>query len=356
MPKPPLEHSHCLYTSPDGVHWSPGTPAGMAQDAQSLFFNPFRKVWVYSIKRNITRNGKSLRARWYVESSDFLKGFNWEDAVYWTCADRLDLPEPADGYPAYPQPGGPCQLYTLQGSPYESILLGMHEIHRGPKNPVCVKGEFPKLTDLELGFSRDGFHWHRPDRGGFICGTRREGHLDRAYLHSTTSICLAHDDHLYFPYSGFSGINPDSSEPGVYQGGAIGIATLRRDGFASVHAGRKSETLLTRPVSFSDRYLFVNVDAPGGSLRVELCDEQGEPLPGFAASDCTPIEGDSTKTRVRWQSNASMDAYVHQPVRFKFHLRNGDLYSFWTSGSLHGTSGGYLAGGGSAFKSRQDTS
>ena len=64
----------------------------------------------------------------------------------------------------------------------------MHQVHRGPSNRVCEEGRFPKLTDLEVGFSRDGFHWHRPSREPFLAGTRREGDWDRAYLHSTTGV------------------------------------------------------------------------------------------------------------------------------------------------------------------------
>ena len=61
----------------------------------------------------------------------------------------------------------------------------------------------PKLTDLELGFSRDGFHWDRPDRSGFIKCSRTEGAWDRAYLHSTTGVFVVCDDELVFPYLRF---------------------------------------------------------------------------------------------------------------------------------------------------------
>ena len=87
-------------------------------------------------------------------------------------------------YPGYEGEGDPPQLYSLAAVAYESLMIGMHHIHRGPKNEICAKGKFPKLTDLELGFSRDGFHWDRPDRRGFLRGERRVGAWDRAYLHT----------------------------------------------------------------------------------------------------------------------------------------------------------------------------
>jgi hypothetical protein len=233
-------------------------------------------------------------------------------------------------------------------------MLGMHEIHRGPENEVCQAGRFPKLTDLEMGFSRDGFHWHRPDRTGFIRGTRRQGDWDRAYLHSTTSVCVVHGDQLFFPYTAFSGTDPDGANPGLYRGGTIGMATLRRDGFASLRAADKPRTLLTRPVTFSGKHFFINVDNPGGSLRVEVCDESGQPVPGFTYADCLPLAINTTKTMVRWQREDSLARFVGQPVRFRFQLVRGDLYAFWVSRTRQGQSGGYVAAGGPGFSGIRD--
>ncbi len=348
------DQRHALHVSNDGVQWSKPVPAGPADDAQSLFYNPFRGVWVYSIKHKIKRDGRGLRARWYAESPDFLAGGDWSQAVYWTCADRLDAPEPPDGYPAYPQTGAACQLYALHGVAYESIMLGLHEIHRGPENDVCKAGGFPKLTDLEMGYSRDGFHWYRPDRSGFIRGTRQAGDWDRAYLHGISSVMVIHDDCLVFPYAGYSGTDPDGSNPGIYSGGAIGLAALRRDGFASMRASKEGKTLLTRPVKFSGRHLFVNVDNPGGSLAVEVCSEAGKPIPGFSNSDCLPMAADSTRTMARWKNTCSLAKLANLPLRFRFYMTTGDLYSFWVSGSARGKSGGYIGGGGPKFKSNKE--
>ena len=57
-------------------------------------------------------------------------------------------------------------------------------------------------------------------------------------------------------------------------GGSTGLATLRRDGFASLDAGDEEGTITTRPVMFTGKHLFVNVDAPRGELRVEILDER----------------------------------------------------------------------------------
>jgi hypothetical protein len=283
----PRGFNHSLQTSADGRQWSAAVPTGLAEDYCSFFYNPFRRVWVYSIKQG----GPRGRCRYYAEHADFMRGTDFSPSVYWTNADRLDEPEPEGRYPGA---GEAPQLYSLNAVAYESLLIGMHYIHRGPNNAVCAKGGFPKLTDLELGFSRDGFHWHRPERSGFIAGTRRDGDWDRAYLHGTTGVFVLLDDQLVFPYTAFSGIAPDGSR-GMYHGGSIGIATLRRDGFASLDADARGGTLTTRPVTFSGRHLFVNVDCPQGELRAEILDADGKLIEPYASTRSKAVSADHTR-------------------------------------------------------------
>ena len=146
-------------------------------------------------------------------------------------------------------------------------------------------------------------------------------------------------DKLIFPYSGCSGSAPDGRK-GMYAGQSIGLAMLRRDGFASMNAGEKTGTLTTRPVLFKGEHLFVNMHAPQGELRVEALDEAG----GVAATS-EPVSGDSTKQRIQWKSAASLSKLSGKPVRLRFHLTNGQLYSFWVTPDAKGASYGYLGGG-----------
>ena len=345
----PKGFNHSIQTSADGLGWSEGVPTSgpPGDDYCSFFYNPFRQVWVFSIKQH----GPRGRARYYAENPNFFSGADWSRAVYWTNTDRLDAPEPAGRYPGA---GDTPQLYSLGAVAYESLMLGMHYIHRGPTNEICTQEKMPKLTDLELGFSRDGFHWDRPDRGGFITGTRRDGDWDRGYLHGTTGICLVLGDKLVFPYTAYSGIAPNGSR-GMYTGGSIGLAMLRRDGFASMDAGENTGTLTTRPVKFSGNRLFVNVAAPKGELRAEVLDEAGQVLAPFAAARCVPVTADSTLHEVTWGAGTDLAALRGKPVRFRFQLKNGSLYSFWVSPDASGASHGYVGAGGPGYPGVIDT-
>lgn len=319
---------HAFYTSANGAKWSNAVPAGNSSDYSSFFYNPFRKRWVYSIKASVPPRH---RLRRYAESSEFATPDIFNTSVFWVGADKLDQPDP--------KVGDTPQLYSLGAVGYESLMLGMFYIHVGPHNTVCQKLKSPKHIDLKTGFSRDGFHWDRPFREPFIASTRTEGAWDKGYIHSPAGILFVLGDKLIFPYSGCSGTAPDGRK-GMYAGQSIGLAMLRRDGFASMDAGEKEGSLTTRPVTFRGEHLFVNLHAPDGELRVEALNEDGKVV---ASSELA--RGDSTKQLIKWKGSPSLARLSGKPVRLRFHLTNGQLYAFWVTPDANGASFGYLGGG-----------
>lgn len=318
---------HAFYTSADGVKWSEAIPAGDSSDYSSFFYNPFRRRWIYSIKASVPPRH---RLRRYAESAGFGEENVFNTSVYWVGADRLDLPDP--------RIGDTPQLYSLGGVAYESLMLGMFFIHVGPHNTVCQKLKTPKTIDLKLGFSRDGFHWDRPWREAFIPSTRTEGAWDKGYVHSPGGILFVVGDQLIFPYSGCSGKVADGRK-GMYAGQSIGLATLRRDGFASMGTDSQG-SLTTRPVRFQGQHLFVNHATSGGGLRVEAIAADGS-----VAARSETVSGDRTREAIRWEGGGSLEGLKGQPVRFRFHLTKGRLYAFLVSPDPEGASYGYLGGG-----------
>ena len=334
-----------LLTSPDGIHFTERTLTGPLGDNTTFFYNPFRKKWVISI-----RSHRNARTRDYWESDNFLAACDgrWspQPPVYWCGADDLDEPDP--------DIQARTQLYKVDAVGYESLMLGLMQIHYGPPNEVCTKGKFPKLTELELAFSRDGFHWDRTCRDTFIGASKKPGDWERGYIHSVGGCCLIVGERLYFYYGAFSGISPKMGA-GIYAGASTGLAFLRRDGFVSMNANASPGTLTTRPVAFSGKHLFVNVDAPHGELRVELLDEAGNPIKPFTLDNCVSVRGDSTLLPVRWKGAEDLSALAGRPVRFRFELTNGKLYAFWISPERSGASHGYVAAGGPGFTGPTDT-
>ncbi len=341
-----------LYGSFDGIHW--GRPVKehiICGDNTSFFYNPFRDKYVFSI-RNII---KKERIRQYYEHSEFLKAAGWKEGepLFWYKTDEFDKPDPLVG--------DTPQLYDLNAVGYESLLLGAFGIFYGPQNSVCEKTGEPKIVDLQIGYSRDGFHWYRPMRSGFISSSREKGTWNYGYIHAAGGVCLVVGDELWFYFTAFSGNSPRKGNPGsfrqqssMYAGGSTGLAVLRRDGFASMESGPAGGELTTKMVSYKGKYLFVNANTADGELRVEIIDKYNRIIKPFTAAKCLPVKRDSCKSLVTWQGVHELSSIKEEEVKFRFHLTNGELYSFWVSDDLRGCSRGYMAAGGPGLKGQID--
>lgn len=329
-----------LCFSSDGIHWgSVVAKSGPTRDRCTAFFNPFRKVWVYSIKATTPK--EFGRRRQYWEHSDVVEGLHWraDEPPLWVGADRLDAWR--DEYAVHPQ------LYNLDAIAYESILLGLFTIWTGEGGDGR-----PKPNQLFVAFSRDGFHWHRPNREPFIPASNVRGDWNYGNVQSAGGCCLIVGDRLYFYVSGRAGV-PGTKEPGVC---STGLATLRRDGFASLDAGPEGGEVTTRPLQFTGRVLFVNVSAAEGELRAEVLDLDRKPLAPYSREKAIPIRIDSTRQQVRWQGSDDLARLDGKPVRFRFHLTNARLFSFWVAPDERGASHGYSAAGGPGLDCPTDTS
>ena len=345
----PPGHCHYWYNySADGVHWGERRDThGDCGDRSSAFYNPFRKVWVYSIRHGWV----GPRSRRYWEMRDLDAGPYWSNnavhapvnyAPYWIGADSADIrrPEVVDtewsvrGFGLSPRPGVECQLYNLDCLAYESVMLGLFTVWRG--QPAGRQ----KPNDVCVGYSRDGWSWSRPDRRTLY--PMHGSFTENGDFRNTQSICggcLVMGDRLFL-YTG---------RPGTRLG------VLRRDGFVSMDAGGDGGELVTRPVTFSGKRMFVNVEAPQGELRVAVLDEAGQTIPGFGRDDCQPIRANKTLQPVSWRGGNDLSALAGKPVRFRFELTNGKLYAFWVSPDSSGASKGFSGAGGPGFTAATDT-
>jgi hypothetical protein len=332
--------------SADGIHWTePLSLSGTVGDRSTVFYNPFRRLWVWSIRDHMPRK------RNYMEHKDPILGNRLASRtrgigiVPWVGADRLDPHNPNPDF---------CdiepQLYNVDAVAYESLMLGLFSVWQGPENDEMRRLGIRKRNDVLLGFSRDGFHWDRPDRARFLTSNPVEGAWNWGNVQSVGGGCLIMGDKLYFYVSGRS----------LYSGGGArdmttGLGVLRRDGFASMEAGHRAGTLTTRVLRFSGKHLFVNLDANDGELRVEVLDKDQQPIAPFTQTACLPISVDKTLVEVKWRGVQDISAISGEPVRFRFHLRNGALYSFWVGPERSGASHGYVAAGGPGFTGPRDT-
>jgi len=334
-----------LFRSPDGIHWTKAAAGAKTGDRSTFFYNPFRGRWVFSIRSGSARG----RSRHYWETLDFFRFSNEhkDEFAVWVASDNADWKR--DDLLTQPQ------LYNLDCVAYESVLLGLFSVWRGDyrgtkQTPKAIElGQLgrPKQNSICVGFSRDGFHWDRPDRRPFIPVSEKMRDWNWGNVQSVGGCCLVVGDKLYFYVSGRAG----KSYPGCNYndaGASTGLAILRRDGFASMDAGEQEAILTTRPVQFRGKHLFVN--AKLGELRVEVLDRDGNVILPFSA----PLRADKTLQPVKWKGARDLSALAGKQVKFRFHLRNGGLYAFWVSPDAKGASHGYVAAGGPGFTGPTD--
>lgn len=355
-----------ILTSRDGIHWDWRGETGETGDNSTMFYNPFRKVWAFTMRKfgravppwagRHDWNGRPRgRARSYWETDDLLSAvgeWSGHEPVFWLGADKLDQRRPN-----YPE-GRVPQIYKVDAVGYESLMIGLIQPHYGPPNNDCARLGVPKLTELQLAFSRDGFHWDRSNREAFIQATLEKGSWERAYIHSIGGVCNVVGDKLHFYYTAFQGdesnLNSNSQWNGMYANASTGLAIMRRDGFASMDADQGEGVLLTRPLKFSGIELFLNLNSSSGEAKVEMCEEDGTAISGFANSDCRPISTNSVKHRVKWKGGKNLESIAGKPVRLKFTMTRSELYAFWISEDEKGKSGGATAAGGPEFTGTWD--
>ena len=105
--------------------------------------------------------------------------------------------------------------------------------------------------------------------------------------------------------------------------------TLRLDGFVSLRAPLSGGELVTRPLKFVGSQLVINFStSAAGSVRIEIQDADGNPLPGFTLADSHELFGDAIVRVVSWKSGADVSSLAGKPVRVRLELKDADICSF----------------------------
>lgn len=104
--------------------------------------------------------------------------------------------------------------------------------------------------------------------------------------------------------------------------------TYRIDGFVSLRASLKGGEVTTKPLTFRGNTLFVNFStSAAGSIKIEIQDESGKPIPNFTIADSPEIYGDKIQHPVKFKS-PNLAKLAAKPIRLRFQLKDADLYAF----------------------------
>ena len=105
--------------------------------------------------------------------------------------------------------------------------------------------------------------------------------------------------------------------------------TCRIDGFVSVNTPLRGGTVLTKPITFAGSELCLNYSTSvAGSVRIEIQDTHGKPIPGFRTEDCPAIFGDEIDHVVKWKAGPDVNALSGRPLRLLFTLSDADVFAF----------------------------
>jgi hypothetical protein len=325
------------FHSPDGIHWSlmrdePVVTQG-AFDSQNLaFWDPTAgkyRAYFRTFTKGIT-TGKVWKPAGYrairtASSSDFL---NWSDEADLTYEDS-----PVE------------HLYTNQIGPYyraPHILIGFptRYVERGwsPSMRALPEAKHRQqradahlrygtaLTEGLLMASRNGVHFERWNEAFLRPGPQRPDTWN--YGHNYIAW------HVVETQSSLPGATSELSlyaSEGAWTGdsNAMRRYTLRLDGFVSANAPMSGGEVVTKPLKFSGSKLSINfATSAAGSLRVEIQDPAGTPLPGLSLADCPDHFGDSVDRVVTWKNGTDVSSLAGRAVKLRFHLQDADLFSF----------------------------
>ena len=313
--------------SSDGHRWTPHPYPVIVPTGDGLstpFWDQLRQRYVYYHRpdgRHVMRWSKIRNLTAYpTRRIGLAESFNF---TLWTDLKDVVVPDERDG--------AGTEFYYMPVFPYESGYVGLLIVyHEYTGDPDFMSG-FNYTLDTQLTFSRDGKKWTRVcDRQIFLKGGTGSWDGKRVYPECT----VLREDEVWIYYRGSSvphrNLNELVGKPfrgQTLMGDALGLARLRLDGFVSVRAGQREGFVTTWPLTFDGDDLWVNADAIGGSLRVEVLSPFGEPILGFTRETCKPLEGDRVRQKVQWTGGHRL-AELEQPVRLRFILSNADLYSF----------------------------
>ena len=182
----------------------------------------------------------------------------------------------------------------------------------------------PGVSDGVFMTSRDGVHWDRRFMEAFV----RPGRDPKNWMHRTNMVSAgtvptATDEVSFY-------VARHYTSPSAH----LERMTVRTDGFASAHAGYSGGELITRPLIFEGINLVLNfATSAAGSIRLEIQDIDGNPVPGFALEASPLIWGDEIEHTVKWDRghpkarSDTLNRIAGKPVRLRFVMKDADLYS-----------------------------
>lgn len=307
------------FVSADGIHWKKlreepvlPPPKAFALDSQNIsFWSEAERQYVLYF-RTWKKIG-STNYRWVSRATS-------DDFIRWSPGEEMSYGD-----------APPEHLYTNQTSSYfraphiytgicARFMPGRQIVSAAQAAELHVDpGYFKDCSDAVLVTSRGGATYTRTFMEAFLRpGVGLENWVSRSNYPALNLVQTGPSTMSFY-------VNRNYGQPTAY----LRRYELRLDGLASIRAPYQGGELTTKPLLFEGSRLELNfsTSAPG-SVRVELQDGSGKPLPGFTLADANELIGDEIGRFYSWKGGESIASLKGQAIRLRFVLKDADIYAF----------------------------
>lgn len=279
------------FASADGIHWTKmkDTPVMTkgAFDSQNLAFWDSTRDRYACFSRIFSNKVRAVQS---CTSTDFLA---WSDGVPHQYAEGVPMEH------FYTSATVPCPT-----APHLFLSFPKRFVTNRKKVP---EHEGPGVSDAVFMSSRDGVHWDRPFLEAWVRpGPDLKNWTDRNNMTANGIITGETEWSLYI------------SEHYRHADHRIRRLTVRKEGFASMHADAKGGEFTTKPLKFTGNKLLLNYStSAAGSIQIEALDESGK-----VVATMPELYGDE------FEANAlNVSKLVGQTIQLSVKMKDADLYA-----------------------------
>lgn len=304
------------FVSADGIRWrkfseQPVITRGDFDSQNLAFWSESEGQYVCYLRVFKRLDGKGVRWVARATSKDFL---HWSEPVEMSFGDAP-----------------PEHLYTNQTHPYfraPHIYLGVAA--RFMPGRQVLTAEQARAINVDPGYFRDL-------SDSVLLSSRGGTRYDRAFLDAFIKPEIGLQNWTSRTnYPALNIVPTGASEMSLYVQKNYGQPThhlqryvLRTDGLVAVRAPWQGGELITKPLKFTGKKLWLNfATSAAGGVLVEIQDANGRALPGFALADGVEQIGNEIERTVSWRAGDDVSALAGQTVRLRFVMKDAELYSY----------------------------
>jgi hypothetical protein len=307
--EPILDGEEAAFDHYGAIRWgnNPGKERAILDSFNIAFWDPEQQHYALYFRAYLPcldRDGKEItgiqRSVMRATSQDF---------IHWGNIEPIQFGEPRRLWKH--------ELYTSMLKPYPrapQLLIGT-PMRMVPRRPF--RGSSFGMSESALMYSRDGINFSLLEEPFIPPGRDVRNWAKHGQMTAWGMLQTAEDELSIY-------VQQHDHQPTTH----LRRATLRTDGFVSLHAGAyPGGEALTRPLVFTGNRLEINAaTSAAGSIQVTILDaENNQPIEGYEQS--REFFGDQISHVIHWDNRNDIGQLAGRPIRLKFRLNAADIYS-----------------------------